>query len=188
MIIAVASSDARPWGYYLWGRDEESIVEIAEVVLIGIYLVGWLVIGARLHKSTLRLTPVVLARLMVVQLVVLLGEELDWGTAFGLSFRNLRQALHAVLPEVLDTPALAAYLLVFLVWPLIPITSFREWHAHADPVRAERGDGWAAIAGPVCSLLVWPLAGEQGQGELQQLTIYAVLGVITARILRRTDA
>jgi hypothetical protein len=186
-LIAAASTEARPWGPWLW-RGDGSPVEVFELVLLLVYIPTWAWIAIRLRRSDTRSRRWILAALMVVQLLVLFAEELDWGDALA-PFRNLRQVLHLVLPQVLDSPAVSAYLLAFLFAPLVPLARVQSWlMERAAPVRAERDDAWATLAAPLCSLVVWPLVGDQSLGELHQLGVYAVLGIVTARVARRTAA
>lgn len=182
-VVAALSSDARPWGPLLW-QGELSPVEKLEVVLLIVYIAAWAWVAARLRRVGSGRRRWLLAAAMAVQLVVLLGEELDWGGALG-PFRNAREVLHLVLPQILDTPMAAAYLLAFLLAPLVPSERVRSWLESAYPVRAERGDAWALVAVPLCWGLVWVLVGDQKLGELHQLSIYAVVGVITQRVVRQ---
>ena len=170
-------------GDVFW-RGELSPVERLEVALLIVCIVTWTWLVVRVRRTAKRRLPWLLAAAMVVQLVVLLGEELDW-VGILRPFRNFREVLHLVLPQVLDTPAAAAYLLFFLLAPLVPLSSMRGLLERAAPVRAQKGDAWALLAVPICWPLVWALVGDQKLGELHQVCIYAVVGVITLRIVRQ---
>jgi hypothetical protein len=177
--IAAVSSERRPWGDRLW-NGEGTPVEIFELLLIAAYIPAWTWIALRGPRRF----PRRLALAMVLQLCFVLGEELDWGGAL-VGFRNFRQLLTLVLPDILDIPLAAGYLLLFLLLPLVPLASVASLLERAAPVRAERADALAVIAVAVCWPFVWLLVGDQVLGELQQLCVYAVLGVVTLRVVRR---
>lgn len=188
LLIALISTEARPWGQYVWGADEESPVERFELALIVAYVALWLLIGWRLRRAPQGGLPRLLSLAMVGQLVLMMSEEMDWCSSLGFQHRNLRQASRTIFPGIMDTPMMAAFLLCFLFAPLIPVAAVRAWLDRASPVCAERADAWAVIAGLVASVIVWSLVGDQKLGELQQLVVYATLGVITLRVVRKTGA
>jgi len=188
LLVALASSEARPFGQHVWGADEESPVERLELALIVVYDALWLLIGWRLRRAPQGGLPRMLSLAMVGQLVLMMSEEMDWCSSLGFHHRNLRQASRTIFPGIMDTPMMAAFLLCFLFVPLIPLAATRAWLDRASPVRAERADAWAVIAGMIGSVIVWALAGDQKLGELQQMVVYMVLGVITLRVVRKTGA
>lgn len=178
MLVALASPEA----HRIW-EGEGSPVEDFEVGLVLVYIATWAWIAARLRRSEGHPLRWRLALGMIVQLVVIVGEELDWLGALPFA-RNLRQASRAFLPQILDSPMAGAYLVFFLFVPLVPLAAVRSFLERAAPVRAEPADGVAVIAGLLSSILVYFVIGDQALGELHQLVAYAVLGVITVRVVR----
>lgn len=167
---------AMPWSPTFWA-GEGSPVEALEVALAVACAGVWSWVASR--QSGL---PHTLAWLMVLQLAFIVAEELDACAALHLSYRNLRQASRGILPDILDTPLAAAYLLFFLLAPLVPLARARAWLERAAPVRAEPGDSVAVIVGMLATLVVWGVAGDKAIGELQQVVVYSVLALVTARV------
>lgn len=167
---------AAPWDRRYWA-GEGSVVELLEVGLALACAGAWGWIASRVRGL-----PRALAALMVAQLALMIAEELDACAALHLPHRNLRQATRGILPDILDTPLAAAYLLFFLFAPLVPLARARAWLERAAPVRAEPGDSVAVIVGMLATLVVWGVAGDKAIGELQQVVVYSVLALVTARV------
>lgn len=182
LVAAASQGDAHAAGDDFWA-GEDSFVERFEVAVLAADACVWAWLAVRLHRlgGPHRRARVLVAVLMVPQLVVILGEELDWGGVIP-GYRNLRMLARVVVPEVLDGPLAGAYLLAFLFAPWVPLARVRAFQDRVAPVRAERADGLATFLGPPLSLLSIPLVGDAGLGELHQLGIYAILVVVTARI------
>lgn len=186
VLWTIISAISPALGRSLW-RGEQTPVERGEVVLLLVYIGAWVWITRRLKRPGARRLPWVLAALMAFQLFIILGEEVDWLHLFW-PYRNLRVMLDLFLPQVLDSLIAGGYLILFLFVPLLPIGRVQRWLERAAPVRARREDAWAALAIPLCWGPVFLLVGDQTLGELHQVGVYAIVGVITVRIVRELRA
>lgn len=191
VLIGLASSPALPLGHYAWENGELSIAEHVDLVLLGLCLTLWLRVARRVRRAGRRLSGA-LAVAMALQLGVLFGEELDWGgqlVRLGIQERNLRMAMREVfLPEIMDSPTLAGYLLAFHLAPLVPLPALQSLLERAAPVRAERRDALAILAGGPMSVFVLLACGDDAFGMFHQQMVYVVLAVVTLRVDRRARA
>lgn len=166
---------------------DEGPIDALQNVLLPVEIALWAWIAFRCRGERLHL---VLASLMVLQLVVVLGEEVDWGRTLGFpglpGHRNLRMWGRDVglLQRWDDAIAPAAYFLFFLLSPLVPVAALRRWRERAAPVRAERGDALAVAALPLFWFFVKGVGGGRPSMEVVQLGGYLVVGVVTLRVVR----
>lgn len=165
----------------------EGPIEWVENLVLPLCIGLWLLIAVRHRADRVKMT---LALLMVLQLVLIFGEELDWGQTIGLrapgGWRNLRMTLRdiGVLHQWDDAIVPTAYLLLFMCVPLLPIAGVQRALARAAPVRAQVGDGLAIVVLPPTWMLVTGFVVELTSVELIEVCTYAVTLNVALRILR----
>lgn len=169
--------------------SDEGRIEIFENLLVLACALSWIGIARRVRD---RRRPLVIACAMIAQLALILVEELDWGRVFGLPpvlpQRNLRMTLRSMglLSPGMDPDAFVAFLVVFMLSPLVPSARYRAWWEGAAPVRAERSDAIAAVVAMGVFLGSRLALHERASFELLQSCEYLVLAAATWRIARAT--
>lgn len=165
----------------------EAPLELPELfVLLGSF-VAWVVIAAR---SRGRGPALGVSLAMVAQLVLIVGEELDWGRLLGLQLwdgpRNLRVAIRATgwLSPMLDPLAFVPVLVSYFLVPLVPLRPVRRFLAAADPVCARVPESVAAIVAVFGFALAHLALGRVVPFGILESTLYLVLASVSARVLR----
>lgn len=183
MVASITAPAAMHWLHLDPGeKPTEGPFEGIENLLLGLSSLLWTFVAGRVRRDPPRSS---LAALVALQILVVLGEEMDWGQSFGLGLpgvRNLRILLHERLhvPEAIAAALLMAGLGAFFVAPLVPLEAVRRWLDRIAPVRAEAGDALALFMLP----LLWMMMARLGRGpvvEFIQLGAYLVLGVVSLR-------
>lgn len=188
VVVPLAAPDLHHWLLEAGdGVGEEAPIEVLEHALLCGSGLLWLSIAWR---SRGRGPALLIGVLMLLQIGVLLGEELDWGVVLGLRYpghaRNLRMILreHGLIPYWADAPAVSAFLLLFLLTPLS--ARLRALWRRAAPVAARPAEGVALLATLPCWLLVWALLGDAPPPALPQSSAYLLLAVLSLRIFSAT--
>lgn len=187
-------------GFIQWLRvdaDQKSIsegpCEWAEDVVLLSCLVLWAAVTWWSRRDSLRLGVAVA---MTLQLVVVLGEELDWGRELGMrgfvGERNFRRIALTELgvSESVGAVVLMSILGLFFAWPLVPSARAARWLARIAPLHAEPADGLALFALPLLCLMM-ARVGAPPSVEFVQLAGYVVLALVSIRVaaaVRRTRA
>ena len=161
----------------------EGPLEWLEALLVVGLLAGWLLLGWRYRaRPALRWFSL----LMVLQLILVLGEELDWGLELGLhrtGARNLRMVARELGWDWFQAAATVPVLLGLIAAPLLPSARVRAWLGRLHPVRATVGDALAGlVALPAHFVIKWTFE-HRLHTEYLQLTVYLVVAVITFRAL-----
>lgn len=191
LVVGIASPDTMTWLRVnpTTRTMIEGPIDGLENIMLVACIALWTAIAKRTgHDRAHR----VLSVLMIVQLLLLLGEETDWGLTLGLRaparHRNLRMYLRSigVLQAWDDALFPTAVIIVFFLVPILPGALARRWLARAAPLRAERIDGIAVFALVPAWAVVSALIGQPQLLELVQFGAYAILLLVTVRILRAT--
>lgn len=188
--VSIVSPNTMRWlCIYPVPHPTEGPFEWAEELVLALCLVGWVVITRRVASRRLTFA---LSLAMLVQLVLALGEELDWGQELGLPWfsrhRNLRMFLrNEGLPRPLDDIVVPTFFVLFLLCPLVPLARVQRWLERAAPIRASLGDALATFALIPVWLAMGVALGQRQPMEFVQMGGYLVVLVITVRVLRATS-
>lgn len=161
----------------------EGPFEWLENALLVVCALLWACTAHWLRRDRLRAA---LAVLLVLQILVVLGEETDWGQVLGLGLpggqRDLRRQLqvHLGLSERDGALVLMAGLVAFFALPLAPIAPVRRLLDRIAPVHALLGDSLALFALPLAWLVMERI--DRGPStEFGQTGGYLVLFVASLR-------
>ena len=129
-----------------WVRSEGP-AEWVELALIAVALaevlrIAW---GLRTRRP---FWPLLACGILVAQLLLLAGEELDWGRVLGFDHegqRNLRMAARVAGWRMLEGPLIVAALPALLLAPLLPEAVRTPLKQRLDPVFARSIDGVSTL-------------------------------------------